>query len=137
MRENHLASPNEIVEKFGKGSLELQSVPLEGHFSARKAASFLPFPEKSRIPYAPRRPVVEGQAQSGRAVAISGSKFNERTLRPVPRCPWRARVAGTYVYANAYVAAKEHTHVSPARPYVNLRIDQRIVSNVHHVDFAV
>lgn len=79
-----------------------------------------------------RRPVVEGQAQSGRAVAISGSKFNERTPRPAMSM---ARGGGWHVRARRCIRGSkaEHTHVSPADPYVNLRIDQRIVSNVHRV----
>lgn len=32
--------------------------------------------------YVSRRPVVEGQAQNGRAIVVSGSKFNERAPRP-------------------------------------------------------
>lgn len=37
-----------------------------------------------------RRPVVEGQAQNGRAVVVSGSEFNERTPHPVSRRSWCA-----------------------------------------------
>lgn len=74
--------------KFVGESLESQNREIDDYrFSASNLLSFVsqkvsPTVRRMRVS---RRPVVEGQAQSGRAVAISGSKFNERTLRPVPR----------------------------------------------------
>lgn len=56
---------------------------VQGGISAFHPFARVPWTRRLRAPcvYVPRRPVVEGQAQSGRA-AVSGSKFNERTLRP-------------------------------------------------------
>lgn len=129
-----------IVKKFGRGLLELRSMSLERStiivFRQRKATSFLSFLEKTRR-YAVFTYFVDLLSKA-KHKAVAPSPFPGQSSTNVLRVPFVARGGGWHIRVRKYIRdAKEHTHVSLATLYANLRIDQRIVSNVHRVDFAV
>lgn len=132
------------ISSFKNTKLESRSVSLERStiivFRQEKQFLFFRFPKRlvDGMPYSRisstccRRPSTKRSRRRHFRVKVQRTYSASRTATFV------ARGGGWHIRVRKYIrGAKEHTHVSPAALYANLRIDQRIVFNVHRVDFAV